>query len=61
MDGVVAHLALDSGGAGEVREFGEEAVERRAGIDGLDSKIGELAACAVEDNDVTPSSRRLFR
>jgi hypothetical protein len=37
MDSVVAHFALDSGWAGEVREFGEEAVERCATTDGLDA------------------------
>jgi hypothetical protein len=35
MDGVVAHLALNSGWAGEVREFGEKAVDRCAVADGL--------------------------
>jgi hypothetical protein len=31
------HFALDSGWAGEVREFGEEAVDRCAATDGLDA------------------------
>jgi hypothetical protein len=32
-----AHFALESGGASVVREFGEEAVDRSAAIDGLDA------------------------
>jgi hypothetical protein len=35
MDIVVTHFALDSGWASEIREFGEEAVDRRAVADGL--------------------------
>jgi hypothetical protein len=37
MDSVVTHFALDSGWAGEVREFGEEAVDRGAATEGLDA------------------------
>jgi hypothetical protein len=37
MDSVVVHFALDSGWAGEVREFGEEACNRCAATDGLDA------------------------
>jgi hypothetical protein len=37
MDSVVAHFALDSGWASEVREFGEEAVDQCAASDGLDA------------------------
>jgi hypothetical protein len=37
MDYVVAHFALDSGMPSEVRELGEEAVDRCAVIDGLDA------------------------
>jgi hypothetical protein len=35
MDSVVEHFALDSDWAIEVREFGEEAVDRCAASDGL--------------------------
>jgi hypothetical protein len=37
MDGVVAHFALDSGGASDVREFGEKVVDRCTATDGLDA------------------------
>jgi hypothetical protein len=37
IDSVVAHFALDSSLAGEVREFGEEAVDRCAATDSLDA------------------------
>jgi hypothetical protein len=37
MDRVVAHFPVDSGWAGEVRDFGEEAVDRWAATDGLDA------------------------
>jgi hypothetical protein len=38
MESVVAHFAMDSGGPSEVREFGEETVDRCAAIDGLDAR-----------------------
>jgi hypothetical protein len=38
MDSVVTHFALDFGWAGEVRKFGEEAVDRCAATDGLDAR-----------------------
>jgi hypothetical protein len=37
MEGVVAHFALDSGWAREVREFGEETVHWCAASDDLDA------------------------
>jgi hypothetical protein len=37
VDGVVAHFTLNSGRPGEVREFGEEAVDWCAGTDNLDA------------------------
>jgi hypothetical protein len=35
MNSAVSYFALDSGWAGEVRELGEEAVDRNAASDGL--------------------------
>jgi hypothetical protein len=35
MDSVAVNFALDSGGLSEVREFGEEALNRCVTIDGL--------------------------
>jgi hypothetical protein len=37
VEGVVAHFALNSGGPSEIRDFGEEAVDRCAATDGLDA------------------------
>jgi hypothetical protein len=37
VDSIMADFALDSGWAGEVREFGEDAFDRRATSDGLDA------------------------
>jgi hypothetical protein len=37
MVGVVAHFAMDSGGPSEVREFGEEAIDRCAATEALDA------------------------
>jgi hypothetical protein len=34
----VAYFTLDSGGAGEVREFGEKSVDRCAATYGLDAE-----------------------
>jgi hypothetical protein len=36
-DDIVAHFMLDSGEASEVRELGEEAVDRCVATDGLDA------------------------
>jgi hypothetical protein len=44
MDNVVEHLALDSGWASEVREFGEETVDRCAVTDGLHA-LDQGAGC----------------
>jgi hypothetical protein len=46
MDSIVAYFALDSGGASDVREFGEEAVDRCAAADGLDA--GDQQACGLD-------------
>jgi hypothetical protein len=60
VDGVVAHLALDTRGANEVWKLGEKSVDRRIATDDFHAGICKLAALAEEDNDVSPSSRRLF-
>jgi hypothetical protein len=53
----VTHFALNISGAGEIRKFGETGVPPPMT---LTLGILEFAACAGADNDVTPSSRRLF-
>jgi hypothetical protein len=61
MDSAVAHFALDSGWA--VRS-GNSARKLSTGVPllmVLTLGICELAGCAGADNDVTTSSRRLFR
>jgi hypothetical protein len=57
MDCVVAKVSLNSSGTNEVWKLGKESVDRSTATDDFDAGIRELAA----DNDVTPSSRRLFR
>jgi hypothetical protein len=61
VDGVVAHFALDSGWPSEFREFGKRLSTGVPLLMVLTLGISELAACAGEDNDVTPFIRRLFR
>jgi hypothetical protein len=38
MNSIVVYFSLDSGRLSEVQEFGEEAVDRCAAIDGLDAR-----------------------
>jgi hypothetical protein len=48
VDSIMADFALDSGWASEVREFGEDAVDRCAASDGLDAgdqRAGGLGRC----------------
>jgi hypothetical protein len=59
-DSILADFALDSGWASEVREFGEDAVDRCVAIDGLDPGDQRAGSFDRYVQRVTASSSRLF-
>jgi hypothetical protein len=51
----MAHFSLDSGWTNEVREFGEEAIDRCATSDGLDAgdqRAGGVFSALLQDAEI---------
>jgi hypothetical protein len=59
MDAIIAYFTLDSRGASEVRELGEEGVDCCTATDGLDAGDQRDDGLGGTDNVVISSSKRL--
>jgi hypothetical protein len=60
VDGVATRLALDTSGANEVWKLGEKGFDRRTATDDFHAGGLRTGSLGRADNDVIPSSRRLF-